>query len=367
MQYKELTYFFKYTDSKCIAYSVDNITYKFQVIPKYFGKLIKFLRERYDCQEGETDTRRYHYHYFFVIQYGKSSMRIEFSLNGVDKCRGKIIVNPNKCFDKSGCIEDLIKIRVLCNMFEMQMLDIALDISEEKSNVHMMNNAYRRVSYYCGTKRECKLSKEQKQAMKKLYDDNSNFITEYFGTKGHKTFNGFCKLYNKTFECGLDYTVTRFEITMKTCGKKCNSIKKIIDNLYSSMPKLFITHETDLSIYTNDKWVQKHIHTLEALSRFNNPFWAVQDMKMEHKNQKYSAYNQQKLLSYLNLEYISPERDVLENLLNECFATTEYIISYNLDDLTDILPQYFFTEDDVIASNEPFISPNSSYRQPLQI
>ncbi|MCR5598146.1 MAG: hypothetical protein K6G19_08225 [Lachnospiraceae bacterium] len=356
MASKKIAYYFKNSDVHGIVYSVDKVTVKFRLIAKYFGKFLAFIRKHSNCHEREQETKRMHYRYFFELKYSESVMVIEFSLNGIKDMDGKIIMNPNKCFDDTDCITDLICIRTLCCMFTLSSIDLAMDIPEEKSLVHMAG-VRRKVSYYTGRKQDCKLTRAQKEARKDLCDDMANYITEYHGTKGHKTIDGYCRLYFKTFECGLDYDVTRFEMTLVTSGKKNDTVAKVIDKFFRFMPKLFITRETDFSKYKDDKFYKKHAETFEILNRVHNPYRVLrEELEVDSDSKKlYSAYEQKQFLERLDLQYIEPQRGAIEELLDGYYSIMEKLLSYTYEDVVDKFADIPADTDDAIEEVMPHI------------
>ena len=78
--------------------------------------------------------------------------------------------------------------------------------------------------------------------------------TEYLGVR-HS--DGFCKLYNKTIESGLDNDVTRFEISL-------SSVKYL--TIQMKMPKLLILHNSQMSFDVLSNLSQNQVVLLELLS-----------------------------------------------------------------------------------------------------
>lgn len=78
--------------------------------------------------------------------------------------------------------------------------------------------------------------------------------TEYLGTR-HS--DGFCKLYNKTIESGLDYDLTRFEMSV-------SSVNYLI--IQSKMPKLLILHNSQMTFDVLSNLSQNQVVLLELLS-----------------------------------------------------------------------------------------------------
>ncbi len=361
MTSRAIPYHSKYSVPGGIVYSVDRITFRFELTAGNTPRLLRFLRGKHNVTEYPENGAGMKFRHFFQLKYGRYVMTVQFSLNGVNSLQGKVVVNPNKCFDDTDCIDDIIVIRTLCDTFEMYLVDIALDIPEEKRFVHLMNGR-RKVSYINGRKQDNKLTKAQKAKAKDVCDDDGNYITEYYGKKGHKTINGFCKLYFKTFEYGLDENITRFEMTLDTRNKNGNSAPKAVEKFFKYMPKLFITRTTDFSQHENDKDYIKYKDALERVNGTHNPHRVLkEELEMKDSEAKkankaeralYSSYLQNKFLSLLNLEFIKPQRETLEELFNEYFSLVDKILGYTAEDVTDLVPEGFF-EEEADIENEP--------------
>lgn len=154
---------------------------------------------RYFCSPLRSDITNYplnfsdfKYRNFFKIDYGDSSMALSFCFNGTKKediLKGYFEVNPNKTFDSLQLKRDLAYLLSRCAVYEIKRWDLAIDIPIERENVHM--------------------KKDQRKF--ELTQTSFENRTEYLGQRSQI---GRVKLYNKTLESQLEYSLTRLEVTL---------------------------------------------------------------------------------------------------------------------------------------------------------
>lgn len=173
--------------------SVDMIRLTFELrescVAEFMSHFNDFNRsDIYSYRPNFTDLK---YRYLFKIDCKYSSCIIGFSFNGFkasDKFIGFIEFNPNKVFEE--IIEDLHFIKLISLDFNIKRADIAFDFNVSRDKV--------------------KLFRDISSCYRLEYKSSNNF-TEYLGSRNT---NNFIKIYNKSFEAGLDVDVTRFEVTL---------------------------------------------------------------------------------------------------------------------------------------------------------
>lgn len=182
-------------DEKLNMYSVDMVRVTFKLADANLEKVMAYFGNPYrtDITDYYPCTKEFKYKYLYTIEYGNSAtMTIGLCFNGTTKgemLKGFIEVNPNKCFNYPLCIADVYYTLLSCYSYEIARWDLAIDIPTDRMSV-VLEKDQRKYAY------ECK-SREDK--------------TEYLGCRNEV---GRVKVYNKTAESKLNYTITRCEITL---------------------------------------------------------------------------------------------------------------------------------------------------------
>lgn len=153
-----------------------------------------------------------------VVDYkgNVSSFYLGVVLNGVERQeKWKLEFNPNKVlpslfFDR---LLSLLGFYSVKNSIILKSWDIAVDFPLLRNNFIMVRD----------------------KRMYQLISKSNIDRTEYLGTR-HT--DGFCKLYNKTIESGLDYDCTRFEMTVDSIN---------FNSIVSKLPCLYVLNDTQLS------------------------------------------------------------------------------------------------------------------------
>lgn len=183
-------------DEELNMYSVDMLRIVLEVRTDDVDTLLKYFNNpmRFDVKEYPLSFKDFTYRNMFTIEYEKgSTMTIGLVWNGInaqdDKVKGFIEVNPNKCFIKPQCLVDVYYILDKCVGYKVSRWDLAIDIPTDRMSVV--------------------LGKDQRKY--ELVCKNKEDRTEYLGCRNEV---GRVKVYNKTLESELDYTLTRCELTM---------------------------------------------------------------------------------------------------------------------------------------------------------
>lgn len=196
-----LKYFNEIHTKNHMVYSCDMLRLAFRT-PKYFtATLTKHLEQFKYTLENNIDIDVYYssrigrYQYLLNYDAGDNgNFTVGFPFNDFqwsDSSHGFIEFNPNKC--NCDIIQYFLNIIATFSVnphgkiFEVKRFDLAIDIPVERSGVVLLkkgNRVYNRMV--------------------------SDSITEYLGTRGA---HGSCKLYDKQKEAGLDFPLTRLEIT----------------------------------------------------------------------------------------------------------------------------------------------------------
>ncbi len=145
----------------------------------------------------------------------------------------KLEFNPNKIlpcpfFEK---MLTLLKLYTVPTKVKLKFWDLSIDFPLNRSNVSLVRD----------------------KRMYQLVTKSELDRTEYLGTR-HT--HGFSKLYNKTIESGLDYDLTRFEIT---------SDSVFYNSLIVKMPQLLILQNSQVSFNMLSNLSQNQVVMLELL------------------------------------------------------------------------------------------------------
>lgn len=165
----------------------------------------------------------------------KSSFFLGVVLNsGSDKLeQWKLEFNPNKVlpcpfFEK---LLKLLKIYTVPQRVKLKLWDLSVDFPLNRLDVSLVRD----------------------KRMYHLITKSDLDRTEYLGVRQT---NGFCKLYNKTIESGLDYDLTRFEITLGSTN---------YPNLSNKLPKLLLLRESQVTFDILSTLSQNQTVMLELL------------------------------------------------------------------------------------------------------
>lgn len=165
----------------------------------------------------------------------KASFFLGVILNsGSDKIeQWKLEFNPNKVlpcpfFEK---MLGLLKVYTVPNRVKLKSWDFSIDIPLNRANVSLVRD----------------------NRMYQMITKSVNDRTEYLGSRQT---HGFCKLYNKTIESGLDYELTRFEITLNTVH---------YNTFLPKMPKLLFLQNSQMSFDVLSTLSSNQVVMLELL------------------------------------------------------------------------------------------------------
>lgn len=140
------------------------------------------------------------YKYLLKFSYQESTIVIGLLFNGAknnDKTSCFIEFNPNKTLALGFGNEILNWLKTRSRHLELSRFDLAIDIPVKRSLISFSKDKRKYNKVYAVDKAGA----------------NIENLTEYLGRRNH---NGFCKLYNKTLESNLDYSLSRLELTLDT-------------------------------------------------------------------------------------------------------------------------------------------------------
>lgn len=183
-------------DENLNMYSVDMLRIVLEVRKDEVDTLLKYFHHpmRFDIHEYPVSFKDFTYRNLFSIEYEKgSTMALGLVWNGTnaqdDVVKGFIEVNPNKCFIKPQCLYDIYYTLDKCVGYKVSRWDLAIDIPTDRMSV-VLGKDQRKYELVCKSKED---------------------RTEYLGCRNEV---GRVKVYNKTLESNLEYTLTRCELTM---------------------------------------------------------------------------------------------------------------------------------------------------------
>lgn len=193
----ELSYQHSRIDSDMI-YSIDNVRIDFDLCFEYNAKLFVQNLDYFRCWKKDkviiefyetAKSYRYHYLYVFKNPTDNTSFSIGFGLNnnGKQDYKGFIDFNPNKVSKWDILQLFFYKCGSYMKKKTIKRYDLAIDIPINRTMVHLVKD---RRSYH-------------------YLSDRS--ITEYLGKRNN---HNFVKVYDKKIESGLNYDLTRIEITI---------------------------------------------------------------------------------------------------------------------------------------------------------
>lgn len=190
-----LNYWKTAQDENLNLYSVDMLRISLEMRQDEVNNILKYYHSvvRMDIAEYPPCFQDFKYKNMFTITYEKgSTMTVGLCFNGTaqgENLKGFIEVNPNKCFIKPQCLVDVYYTLSRCIGWEVSRWDLAIDIPTDRMSVV--------------------LGKDQRKY--ELTFKNKEDKTEYLGCRNEV---GRVKVYNKTAESKLDYTLTRCEMTL---------------------------------------------------------------------------------------------------------------------------------------------------------
>lgn len=221
-----MKYYQQKLDRLGVVYSVDMVRLSIELYQEMYEELFKymnsieFIKDEIEIQYF-TSIATFKYRDMFTIKLKDCSFVLGLSFNGldnIDRNKGFLEFNPNKCMHNELFIEIYQKIMYCAFDVELKRYDLALDIPEERKNVRIVQD-----------RRDYQLIKSR------------NGLTEYLGQRSS---GGFVKLYDKTKESNLNVTLTRLEITMDadTVFEKAFPDIYITSNQFS-----FVANEKELN------------------------------------------------------------------------------------------------------------------------
>lgn len=249
-------FFIKYNCDSSINETSLPFGYKGLKKETYYERFgIKYYRNNFEILL--TDDTSFYFAYKHNSQIGKDN-----------EVSWKIELNPNKCLP-CDFVDEFIRFIISRSKpvtVRITQLDVAIDFRTERNNVYL----------------------EKDRRVYTRIDSGSDNITEYLSKHNE---HGFVKLYNKTSESNLDYTLTRLEITLKefTC-KGFQDVFPVV-HLYSENQ---ITFEDELP----------------ELSQNDEVFISLLRLHPEYFK-KLTFRKQQKYRSYINFSAPLLEPDVV--------------------------------------------------------
>lgn len=190
--YKMKYYESVYDENSGCVYSCDMVRFSVEIRKDCAEKFSKRFSAdtRLDVNVYPIDYRPFKYRQMLSVSVGESTVSMAIGFNGFgspdDRLRGYIEFNPNKCFPEWH--DEFIDVCGWCCKMEVARVDLAVDIPIARSG--------------------CALVKDGR-----LYEYQQKSEDDYTEYLGRRNVAGRVKLYNKTKESGLSYTLTRLEIT----------------------------------------------------------------------------------------------------------------------------------------------------------
>lgn len=175
----------------------DYVNNKGEVVKEGFSSLFSRLRNEPYCEYREMYGISAFRHNFNIKDFNSNGDKCSFWIGCSHNSRGKsdvvdvtIDYNPNKCH--GSVVLEYFMSRIFKNNsgVEVKEFDLAMDIPCNILDIAFTksNKSYR------------------------LFDNGSDDKTHYFGARGS---DGAIKIYNKKRESGLDYELTRYEISVQ--------------------------------------------------------------------------------------------------------------------------------------------------------
>lgn len=223
-----LEYWISEKDKNSNIYSCDMLRVVFEMrsdcvndIGRHFANPL-----RSDIREYPINLTEFKYRNLFVVDYGQSTMTVGIGFNGTNKqesLKGFFEVNPNKCMGSMKIHSDLSYLLCRCVDYSVVRWDLAIDIPHDREHVHMRKD-----------RRKYELSQTS-------YANR----TEYLGQRNAP---GRVKVYNKTLESELDYSLTRVEVTMGKLSDYVGQFGKYMPEVWIDNPQLELVEYKGLSV-----------------------------------------------------------------------------------------------------------------------
>ncbi len=234
-----LSYYFPTSENKLI-YSLDMVRYKFKITQESCFEIMDYLR-RFEHKHSFS-VKPFNYRELFTIYIKENSFSVGLCFNGLSKkdffsCF--VQFNPNKVGYSRELSSVLFFLRRRWQDCEMVNYDISIDIPCKRSLVY--------------------LKKDRRVHKRHSFDSSGENVTEYLGSDSEF---GRCKLYNKTIESKLDYSLTRLEIT---------SNKIDYDIFMTQFPE--VVFFKDLDMFDMVKLSKTDLVLLKLLSMSDDPMF----------------------------------------------------------------------------------------------
>lgn len=235
-----LSYYYPISEND-LTYSLDMLRFKFKIVQDSCFSIINYLESF--SHKHTFSSKPFNYRELFTIYINNdASFSVGLCFNGLSKkdfFNCFIQFNPNKTGYSRELSKVLLYLRSCWTDCELVNYDIAIDIPCKRSEVF--------------------LQKDRRVHKKFSYDATGENVTEYLGVD-----SGFgrCKLYNKTIESKLDYTLTRLEVT---------SDKIDYELFMSQFPD--VSFFRDLDIFDYVKLSKTDLVLLKLLSMSDDPLF----------------------------------------------------------------------------------------------
>ena len=226
------------------VYSLDGVRVSFTVNPKRRDDFERFLAFNMRVFAYPVCLSDFKYKYLYTLSYqsaeGVHKMSLGYIFNGArlhdDVCKGFLDFNPNKVCHDNEFWSDFLFIHSCCDSWDVVRCDIAVDVP-----------AARECVFLCKDGRKYSL-------------DAYSFAnrTEYLGQRSHL---GYVKVYNKTIESGLDYPLSRIEVT---CEPSLESLSAFFPRVYV-IPAADPLSDEYFGLNDTDRFIVQS--TLERLAR----------------------------------------------------------------------------------------------------
>lgn len=262
---KELSFFLISREVQGGSYNA-SLPFGFKGLKQYsfyerFG--VRFFRNNFDISLTDDSS------FYFAFKHNSS-------INKESDVSWKIELNPNRCLPCEFVSEfiDFIISRSKPSTVRITQIDVAIDFKVDRLNVYLEKDGrvYTRI------------------------DSGSDRITEYLSKHNE---HGFVKLYNKTKESNLDYTLTRLEITLKDFG---------FNDFKSVFPKVRVFDYSQVNFYDLDK----------TLSQNDSVFLTLLKLHPDYLN-KLTYRKQQLFKRFIDLDspYLEPDINCFVNLIEK--------------------------------------------------
>lgn len=254
-----------------LQYSVDMVRLRVELPIEFVELCIDKFSSEPNCnyyRKSSIKDHRHNFHFEDYSAFGKCSfwLGVQHNSRGSSPMTDLVLeYNPNKCAGSSLLGYVLNNFYINSPYVEVRKMDIAIDIPTNILNLRL-----------CKDRRDLT-----------VIDKGSDNKTYYVGARGSE---GHIKLYNKTRESGLDYDLTRYELTITP--------KQYIDKMilsYNLDPNLLIS-VTDVGSVQLDF-----------------------DIKGQDKFNVLAALDNPTLLSLLDKRKAKKIKDIMSSMSSVCF------------------------------------------------